>query len=185
MKSCRVEMMSYTVTAKVLHWLMAIMIIAMLMTGWSLDDLDGADLSAALSTHATGGGLVLVLLVMRVLWRVAYPPPELPQSLTTMQKLAAGFIHVSLYVMLLLVPLTGLTAAVAHSENVVLLGGLNLQETFAFIGQNGFDIKREIHAQAMHVLLALIIGHVAAAVVHRVWLKDGIFERMTFQRLRA
>lgn len=138
--------MPYTTTAKCLHWLIAILILLMVAYGWTLDDLQGTVLSESLSYHALGGILVLILLVIRLLWRIAHPPPELPSSISAIQRKVVKIVHILFYLLMLIVPITGLITAVAHEVPVVLLNNFDLQELFSFIGrlvlkQNGYYIR--------------------------------------------
>jgi cytochrome b561 len=170
---------AYTSVAKWLHWTMAVLIILMVGYGWSMDELEGSELSNALSYHALGGITVFILVVMRYLWRKFNPPPALSDGLSTAQKLAAKFIHITLYILMFLVPMTGLITAVAHNVEVVVLGTFDLQKIFSFLGYTAFDLKRAVHHNLMNLMLGLIIGHIGAAIVHRYWLKDTVVGRMT------
>ena len=173
---------AYTSVAKWLHWIVAALVVAMLFYGWSLDNYEGEALSAALSYHALGGFLVASLCGLRYLWRTSHPPPELPATLSRPQVIAAKVIHSTLYILMIVVPVTGLMTAVAHDVPVVILGVIDLQDTFSFFGHDNFDLKRFIHAQAMHTFAGLIIGHIGAALVHQFWIKDGVLRRMLWEK---
>ena len=169
---------SYTSVARWLHWGTAILVISMVIFGWSLDGFEGQPLAQALSYHALGGFLIVSLTVLRYLWRVSHPIPALPSTISRPQAIAAKVIHLTLYVLMIIVPVTGLATAVAHDVPVVLIGGIDLQDTFAFLGHRSFEFRRFVHAQAMHILVALVFGHVGAALVHQFWFKDDIVRRM-------
>lgn len=172
----------YSRIAITLHWAMAVLILCMVGFGWTLDDLSGTALSQSLSYHATGGILVATLLALRFMWRIGNPPPPSPETLSKSQRIASKYIHTTLYVLILLVPTTGLVTAVSHEVSVVIFGDVDLQNIFSFFGRDNFAIKRGIHANAVYLLLVLIIGHVAAALVHKFWFKDTIMDRMLFRK---
>jgi len=173
---------AYTSVAKWLHWIMAALVAAMLFNGWSLDNYEGRALSAALSYHALGGFFVASLCGLRYLWRISHPPPELPVTSSRPQVIAAKVIHTTLYILMIVVPVTGLMTAVAHDVLVVVLGVIDLHDTFSFFGHDNSDLKRFIHAQAIHTFAGLIISHIGAALVHQFWVKDGVFRRILWEK---
>lgn len=171
----------YNGIAKTFHWLMAVLIIVMIGYGWTLDGKQGTALSTALSYHALGGLLVLGLVVLRLSWRIAHPPPRLPDSLNKAQKVLAHSVHVLLYGLMVIVPLTGLIAATSHPQPIILMGSVDLQTGFSFLGQGNFNLKRELHAQTIHLLEALILAHIGGALLHHFKYKDAVMDRMLFK----
>ena len=71
---------------------------------------------------------------------------------------------------------------VAHDVPVVVLGVIDLQDTFSFFGHDNSDLKRFIHAQTMHTFAGLIISHIGAALVHQFWVKDGLLRRILWEK---
>ncbi|MCY4124100.1 MAG: cytochrome b/b6 domain-containing protein, partial [Pseudomonas sp.] len=93
--------------ARVLHWSMAILILAMLFIGVSMV----TDLSVRhpvlVSLHKGTGLALLVLVIARIIVRLSIPHPPLPQDLPAVQRLAAGASHLLLYGLMLAMPLQG------------------------------------------------------------------------------
>lgn len=93
--------------ARALHWLMAVLILAMLFIGVTMV----ADLSlrhpVLISLHKATGLALLVLVVLRIGVRLAVPHPPLPADLPTVQRWAAGASHLALYGLMLAMPLLG------------------------------------------------------------------------------
>ncbi len=93
--------------ARLLHWLMAVLILAMLFIGVSMV----ADLSlrhpVLIGLHKATGLALLVLVVLRIGVRLAVPHPPLPRDLPTLQRWAAGASHLLLYGLMLAMPLLG------------------------------------------------------------------------------
>ncbi len=91
--------------ARLLHWLMAVLILAMLFIGVSMV----ADLSlrhpVLIGLHKATGLALLVLVVLRIGVRLAVPHPPLPRDLPTLQRWAAGASHLLLYGLMLAMPL--------------------------------------------------------------------------------
>ena len=93
--------------ARLLHWLMALLILAMLFIGVSMV----VDLSprhtVLLSLHKATGLALLLLVVLRIAVRLGVPHPPLPHDLPAPQRWAAAASHVLLYGLMLGMPLLG------------------------------------------------------------------------------
>jgi cytochrome b561 len=99
---------TYTGTAKILHWLMALLIFAMLGLGFYMSDLPLSPQKLQLySWHKWAGVSAFLLLVIRLAWRITHQPPALPTQTPKIQQWAAHLGHVSLYVLMLVIPLSG------------------------------------------------------------------------------
>ena len=164
---CKQSISTYTPLTKWLHWIMAFLILVVLSYGWSLDERTGEDFLDTLSLHIAGGFLVFGLAVLRLLCRIANPPKGVPQETFRVQRFAARAVHLSLYVLMFFVPLTGLLAAVTFEEPITYFSNYELQESFAFLGQGNFDFRSGFHSNTVYLFVTLIIGHIGAACLHR------------------
>lgn len=169
---------SYTRTAIVLHWLIAVCILGQILFGWYLDEVPRGTPARSwyVNFHKSIGLTVGLLIVFRVLWRLRHPPPSLPTSMPTWQRVAASVSHRSLYACMLIMPLSGYVASNFSKYgvryfNVRLMPpwGLNDERIYAFF--NG------AHIATSYVFVALITMHVISALRHLV-LGDGVFRRM-------
>ena len=98
---------AYTRTAVALHWIVAALVIIALTVGWSMTDMVFSPLKLRLfNWHKWVGATVLVLMLVRVSWRLAHPAPAL-LPMPAWQRLSAQALHGLLYLMLLVQPLTG------------------------------------------------------------------------------
>ncbi len=131
-----------------------------------------------LSYHVLGGFGVILITILRISWRISHPPPTLPDSLAYLQKVAINIVHMSFYVLLFVVPISGLLVAAAHEVPIILYGQTSAQNFFPFFGNNEFTLKRYIHSQSIYTLLALKKGHISAVSIHQFWLKDKTLRRM-------
>src|SRR5579862_8974604 len=99
----------YTLTAALLHWTVAVVLIGLICWGWWMQSIPRQPLGPrvdAFNLHKSFGLLVLALVAVRVTWRAAHPPPSRPGE-PAWQTRAAAFVHGALYVCLFIQPLSG------------------------------------------------------------------------------
>jgi cytochrome b561/polyisoprenoid-binding protein YceI len=179
----------YSGTAKLLHWLIAGFVIALLSVGLTMTRISDLQLKFELyQLHKSLGVTVLGLMVLRVFWRLAAKPPALPPHMARWERVAAQKTHVLLYVLLLAMPLTGwatVSAALPPFNFPTLLYTRIPWPHIPFIEQLTLDQKKtvepylkNVHAALGWTLLVLVGLHIAAALRHGIILKDGIMLRM-------
>lgn len=169
---------SYGNIAKGLHWLMAILVISMLAVGLYMEGLDLSPQKLLLyGWHKSFGALILILAILRLTWRLSNPTPALPHTLPTLQHIAAHGVHALLYVLLFLMPLTGWLMSSAAGFPVSFFGLFTLpnlieanKEWRMFFG--------DAHEILAFSLIALLVAHVGAALLHHFYYKDTILKRM-------
>jgi cytochrome b561 len=98
---------TYTKVAIALHWIIAGAIVLQILGGWQMEDLKGTEKFAAFQTHKSLGLTILILSMVRLLWRIANPPPALPEGMKGWEVLAAKFTHVAFYFLMIGIPLGG------------------------------------------------------------------------------
>jgi cytochrome b561 len=170
---------TYARFALVMHWSIAILILANLSIGLYMDTYphNSPQFNGILFYHASIGSLIFMLTVPRLVWRATHTPPPLPDSVPKWQAQIAGTLHGVLYVLLFLVPLTGYVhrLAGAHPVNFFGLGYLPV-----LIGR---DEPLRLLTDALHRALVvtlglLLVAHVGAAMKHKLVDRDGVAERM-------
>jgi cytochrome b561 len=99
--------LNYGITAKVLHWTIAALLLVQYLIGWLMPDIHrGMQPGAAMTFHVSFGMLILTLIVLRFWWRLTHPAaPE--SSLPDRQRLSSELVHWMLYVMVLATTVTG------------------------------------------------------------------------------
>ncbi len=162
-------------TAKALHWCMAIAIIPLLLTG---EQTMGSHDARFLPTlHASAGFVLLVLFALRLWWRWKHPPPP-PLSSSRLERLGAKLSHFALYTGMVLIPLTGW---LAYTEHVRRSLGMRPASLFGFriplLPDFGINWHL-IHNWGGKLVLAIIALHVAAALKHHFYDKDATLKRM-------
>ena len=169
---------TYTPVAKSLHWLMALLILGLLVLGTYMSDLPLSPQKLELyAWHKWAGVTVFLLVWLRLAWRVAHRPPGLPASLSPRMRLAAHAGHAALYVLMVLIPLSGWLMSSAKGFQTVWFGVLPIPD---LIGKDRLlgDILEETHEVLSSLLMLTLAGHVAAALWHHFVLKDDTLRRM-------
>jgi len=178
----------YTFIAMVLHWLVAILMLCNVALIWSVDLLPDERIRPVIDAHKSIGITVLGLVLLRLLWRAANPPPPLPDAYPRWEKAAAHSAHVALYLLILAMPLSGWmhdSAWKAAGEIPMYWFGLFQWPRIGWIMQLDPVFKERLHDVfgAAHVwlaylLYALFVLHVGAALKHQFWDRHAELQRM-------
>jgi cytochrome b561 len=161
-----------------LHWLVAILIIAAFALGTYMTDLKISPTKLKLySWHKWLGVTVLALVAIRLLVRLFSTAPAYPDSLKAWEKQVASLTHIALYILMFAVPLSGYLYTYAAGFPVVYLGLIELP---ALITPNPEmkDSFKELHEVLTNGMLLLVLLHLAAALKHHFIDKDNILKRM-------
>ncbi len=116
----------FTLLQRVLHWVMAVCILAMFFIGVGMVSTVTPKYVPLLATHKSLGIAILVLALLRLASRLRYGAPPLPLDLPTPMKLAAHLSHYAFYVLMIGMPLIGWAMLSAGGYPVVLYGGMRL-----------------------------------------------------------
>ena len=169
---------TYTGTAKILHWLMALLLFAMLGLGFYMSDLPLSPQKLQLySWHKWAGVSAFLLLVIRLAWRLTHQPPELPIQTPKIQQWAAHLGHGALYVLMLVIPLSGWLMSSAKGFQTVWFGVLPIPDLLEKNKELG-AVLAEVHELLNIILIVVLLIHIAAAIKHHVLDKDNTLHRM-------
>ena len=168
----------YGAVAQVFHWLIAALVVTQFVLANWADGLPlGAHKLALLARHKSFGMTVLMLAILRLLWRLKNPPPELPSAMTPWETLLARATHIAFYVLLFAMPVSGWLMSSAKNYSVSWFGLFTWPN---LIGKNeaAFDLLRTTHHLLGDVLFAMAALHILAALKHHFWNKDDVLVRM-------
>lgn len=155
------------------------MIIGMLAFGWWMNHIPArADKLFYRSIHADIGYLVLLLMVLRVVWRILNPTPALPSDTPRWQRIAAHISHWGLYIVTITVAMLGWAHSGAHTPDYSSWFGLFHVPQITSPDKAAADAYEERHVLFAYVLLALIVIHFAAAIWHHFVKCDRVTSRM-------
>lgn len=175
---------SYTLTAKILHWLMAAIFIFVWCVGFYTDHFisSGTDplIPTLMGLHKNIASTLIFLFFIRVFWRYTHPAPELPNTLSSTLKAMTHIMHIALYIVLILMPVTGCLLSWSAGRTVPVLYLFNLPN----IIQTNPEFKAIIkptHIYLSWIVGVMVIGHIAAALKHHLIDKDNVFKSMMFK----
>jgi cytochrome b561 len=166
--------------SRILHWTMAVLILAMLFIGIGMVSSVSA-YHSLISIHRPLGILILVLVAIRLINRLLNRPPPLPEGMPGWQRLAAHGSHVLLYALMFAVPLVGWAMLSAGRYPVVLYGSLQLPP-IAPQSPMLFAALRATHTVLALLLFVTFLAHLAAALMHALIFRDDVFPSMTSLR---
>lgn len=169
----------YDNVAQGLHWLVAGLVVTVATLGLMIPEAArGSDSRALiLLLHRSIGLVILIAFVMRALWRVSHPPPPLPDTLRPVEAFLAHATHFLLYAVLLAMPFLGYVNAAAAGHGVSLFGLVTIPPLLAE-NERLAQIAIALHLLGQFAVYALVAMHVAAALMHGIVRRDGIFSRM-------
>lgn len=193
----------YTNVAILLHWLIGIAIIFMFFLGWYMHELpkggpkvNSFDLfnlgfftvesakemsvrSFYFNLHKSIGVTIFFLVIFRIYWRLNNTPPKLLSSMTPLESKLATAAHHSLYLLMFLIPLTGIIMSMGSKYGVHWFGISFLP---GFDNETIRDLFHEFH-EIFGLILLLILGlHITGALKHAFINKDGVLKRMWFHK---
>jgi cytochrome b561 len=162
--------------SRVLHWLMAVMVLAMLLIGMAMVA-SLLDYHRLLSIHRPLGILVLVLVIVRFVNRQLKPPPPFPETMSPIERAAATWTERLLYVLMFLMPLIGWGMLSAARYPIVLFGSVHLPPILPHSARL-YAVLRTSHAIFAYILFFAFMAHLSAVLFHTLVLRDGILRRM-------
>lgn len=178
---------AYSTTQRLLHWLTAVLITVLIVLGIWMTERSGANIWDGLTNtlyawHKLIGFLVLLLTALRLVVKLRSTRPLYPANVPPSTIKFAAAAHGVLYLLLLIVPLLGWAGVTAYPA-LITVGGVDLP-AMPGIPKDQALAKQlfEIHGNLALVLTFLALGHIAAALRHLLFKRDGVFQRMWCQR---
>jgi len=169
----------YAPPARLLHWLMAILILLTIPAGLIMvqQGLDRGLQNALFIYHKNVGVLLFFLVLLRLILRWRNPPPPLPDSVPAWQARIAGLSHRALYALLIILPIAGYVRVRAGGFPIEALDALGAP---TLVGRSDAvaNVAKSIHYGAGLTIAALIALHVGAALFHGIVKRDTVFSRI-------
>lgn len=169
---------SYGPVAKFFHWLIFLLVAGMLLMGYLMDDISDKTLHGnVMNIHKLLGLLILALMVLRLLWAIINVKPALPFNTPLWQQWLERGMHFLLYLVLLLMPISGWVGSVAGGRPPH-LAGFNFSLPVAQNKSFGHFLFHQIHDNLAIIIIVLVSLHMCAALYHHFIKRDAILRRM-------
>jgi cytochrome b561 len=174
----------YSGVAIALHWLIAAAIVAQLAVGlWMVRAMQQLDSRMAAfqayQWHKSLGLTILVLSLARLGWRLAHPPPALPDTVTRFERIAARSVHWLLYALTIAIPLIGWAMVSASPLQIpTLIFGWFQWPHLPWFSASVEPALKSAHRWAAYLMIGLLVLHIAAALKHHFVNRDGVLRRM-------
>lgn len=175
----------YSTVAIVLHWAIAALLVFEVGLGLNMDDARGAAKFTVFQLHKSVGITILLLVTLRVLWRLMRRPP--PLGTAGWERALALIVHGLFYILLFALPLSGwlIVSTSKIAVPTLLYGSVPWPHLPGFASmeasaKQGWNAAGEfVHHNLVNLLYALVALHVAGALKHHFVDRDGDMARMT------
>ncbi|MGX5172458.1 cytochrome b [Aliikangiella sp. IMCC44653] len=169
----------YGLIAKLLHWVVALSVLAMFSVGIWMVELDYYSnwYKVAPDYHKSSGILLAIILVVRVTWRLTSPKVLPLEQHTKLEKLAAHCVHLLLYVLLFAIFCTGYLISTEDNRAIDVFNWFSVP-SMGQLFDNQADIAGDIHRWLAYILIGLVVVHIGGALKHHFIDKDNTLKRM-------
>ena len=171
--------LAYGTVAKLLHWVVALGIVVMIALGLAQDELGKGQLKTDVGMlHASIGVVLLVVMVVRLAWRLINVVPAHPEGMPAMQKRIADVVHWGLYALVFLQLGSGVLGLAYDGDPLPFFGLCELSLPFA--ENHGLhEVFEELHEGTWIALVVLVVLHIGGALYNHVVLGNDVLRRMT------
>lgn len=168
----------YTRVAIALHWIIAALIFGTFMLAHYMSDLQLSPTKLRLYSYHKWIGITIFLLVaVRLGWRLSHRPPSPPAAMPAWQRRAAAASHFLLYLLTLVIPISGWLMSSASGFQVVYFGLIPIPDLIAKDKALAEQLK-QVHESLNLLMLAVVVLHVAAALKHHLVDRNDVLARM-------
>jgi len=168
----------YGAVAQFFHWAVVVLIAFQYTWAWRIDETEAVRARFELVIqHKTIGMAILVLAILRLVWRLFNRPPPLPKHLASWEVWAAKLGHAGLYVLIFIVPISGWLYSQAAGYGDYWWGPVSFP-SFIEASPAAEDFFYELHELLVTLLMILAAVHILAALRHHFFLKDNVLKRM-------
>lgn len=168
---------------KAFHWSMALVILGMMILGWTAKSWPFSPLKVELFYwHKSIGTLILGLVLLRLVWRLtSRTTPRLPREMPPWERSLARLSHGALYLLMLAQPISGWAVSSASKVPFKVLGLWRLPQIVP-PGKALEALAKGTHLTLFWIFAVVLTVHIAAALRHHYRLDDGVLRRMLPRR---
>ena len=165
----------YGLISKVLHWLSAILLLVQIPLGFYLVDLDFGEQRINIENiHVIIGLSIFYIVILRLVNKILNPTPKLNPSIFKGQVILAKMNHMLLYLAILSITVSGILKKLFNGETLIIFfKEIQIKDNFELADQ-----FYNIHILSNYTILVLIVIHLMAVIVHRLFFKDNLLKKM-------
>ena len=169
----------FGLVAKLIHWVIAVLILGLIWLGWYMVDLTYYDTwyNASLTAHRSLGMIVLGLALFKVAWLMFSPTPEPLPTLKDWEHQSSKLVHWIVFVSMFVIPITGYVISTSEGAAVPIFDWFDLPALFV-ASETTRDLAIDIHYYVAYAILAVVFVHAGAAFKHQFINDDGTLKRM-------
>ncbi|MCB2075801.1 MAG: cytochrome b [Novosphingobium sp.] len=170
----------YTQVAIAFHWILTVLILLNFVFVWVAEDASKETEAQLVGYHMANGMLILLLTVLRIIWRVMNPPPPFEDSLKSWEVALAKVVHAVFYFLMIAIPLVGwiMVSAFSGGHGVGFFGLFEIPGLPMAKSEETAGVLHEVHELFAGLMILLLGLHVAAALKHQFVDRDGTMRRM-------
>jgi cytochrome b561 len=168
----------YGAVARLFHWVIALLVLVQIPVGIAMVSQPLSRFSDPLFiAHKGSGAVLLTLVIARVAWRLTHRPPPMPDFVPQREQRIATATHVALYLLLLVMVVSGYVRTVGDAYPIEILDALGVPPLMPYAPRVA-AIALVVHQFSVVVLVALIAAHVSAVLRHHLIDGHPILDRM-------
>ena len=167
----------YGTVARLFHWVTAVVIFVQLLAGIAMTSEAVPGLvDFFFILHKGMGSLFLLLIAARLLWKRSHPVSPLLPGTPVWQRRLASLTHTLLYVLLVLLPVSGYIRTVGDGYPIEMLDAMGIPPLVSGIPATA-HVMLVVHKVCGYLLVGLVAAHIAAAI-HQGIERDGVMSRI-------
>jgi cytochrome b561 len=176
---------AHSAPTRFFHWLTALLMALQFTVAVWMPEVDDMDRPVGLvDWHISLGVLILIVVVLRLVWRALSPSPAAETGGPIYLQWLAALAHVALYAMMVALPVLGWANASARGWPVTLFGAIQLPALVSKGSELGMSLG-DIHGAMAWGLLGLTVLHVLAVAFHHFVLRENLLQRMLPRSMRG
>lgn len=167
----------YNRVAMILHWLIALLIVLNFAAAWVAETMPRPERMQIMANHKSIGLTVLILTILRIVWRISHRPPAFQRTLQPWERTLATVVHSAFYILMIGMPLTG-WAMVSAGGPVKVFGLFAMPALPVPTTDAAGDTFHDVHVKLAWLMLGLFALHVLGALKHQFLDRDHTLGRM-------
>jgi cytochrome b561 len=173
----------FTLLSRILHWLMAAMLLAVLFIGVSMVASLG-NYHRLVAIHRPLGIMILILAAIRLVNRMVTTLPPFPPTMSRRERFLASASERLLYTLMFALPLVGWGMLSAGHYPIVMFGPVHLP---AILPQSStlYAVLRKAHTILAYLLFLTFLAHLSAVLFHTMIVRDRLLDRMALWPIRT